>query len=61
VAFQLIFQIQDRLKEVERNHIPSVLEQTHWKVSGKENAIEIPGFNRSTQRAKTRKFDISQP
>ena len=49
------------LQEVERNHIISVLEQTHWKVSGKASATEILGLNRSTLRARMRKLDISKP
>jgi chemotaxis protein methyltransferase CheR len=38
-----------------------VLEQTHWKVSGKNGAAEILGLNRSTLRARMRKFDIRKP
>jgi len=46
---------------VERNHIVQVLEQTWWKVSGKNSAAEILGLNRSTLRAHMRKFDIRKP
>ena len=49
------------LNEVERDYIVRVLEQTHWKVSGKNGAAEILGLNRSTLRARIRKLDIHQP
>ena len=49
------------LKAVERDHIVRVLEQTQWKVSGKNSAGEILGLNRSTLRARMRKFDIRKP
>jgi len=41
-----------RLNEVEREHIVRVLEQTNWKVSGKNGASEILGLDRSTLRAR---------
>ena len=49
------------LEAVERDYIVRVLEQTHWKVSGKTGAAEILGLNRSTLRARIRKLDIHQP
>jgi PAS domain S-box-containing protein len=49
------------LNEVERDYIVRVLEQTNWKVSGKNGAAEILGLNRSTLRARIRKLDIHQP
>jgi chemotaxis protein methyltransferase CheR len=49
------------LEEVERGHIVRVLEQTNWKVSGKNGAAEILGLNRSTLRARIRKLGIHQP
>jgi transcriptional regulator with GAF, ATPase, and Fis domain len=49
---------QKTLEAVERDHIIRVLEQTQWKVSGKNSAAEILGLNRSTLRARMRKFDI---
>jgi chemotaxis protein methyltransferase CheR len=52
---------QNTLEAVERNHIIRVLEQTNWKVSGKNSAAEILGLNRSTLRARIRKFDIRKP
>jgi transcriptional regulator with GAF, ATPase, and Fis domain len=52
---------QKTLDEVERDYIVRVLEQTHWKVSGKNGAAEILGLDRSTLRARMRKLGISQP
>ena len=52
---------QKTLDEVERDYIVRVLEQTHWKVSGKNGAAEILGLDRSTLRARMRKLRISQP
>jgi chemotaxis protein methyltransferase CheR len=49
------------LAEVERDHIVRILEQTNWKVSGKNGAAEILGLNRSTLRARIRKLGIHQP
>jgi len=52
---------QKTLEAVERDHIIRVLEQTRWKVSGNNSAAEILGLNRSTLRARMRKFDIRKP
>ena len=52
---------QKTLDEVERDYIVRVLEQTHWKVSGKNGAAEILGLNRSTLRARMRKLGIVKP
>jgi chemotaxis protein methyltransferase CheR len=49
------------LEAVERDHIIRVLEQTWWKVGGKNSAAEILGLNRSTLRARMRKFNIRKP
>ena len=53
--------IPKTLDEVERDYIVQVLEQTHWKVSGKNGAAEILGLDRSTLRARMRKLDIVKP
>ena len=52
---------QKTLAEIECDHIVWVLEQTNWKVSGKNGAAEILGLNRSTLRARIRKLGIHQP
>jgi chemotaxis protein methyltransferase CheR len=49
------------LEAVERDYIFRVLEQTHWKVSGKNSATQILGLNRSTLRARMRKLGIVIP
>ena len=49
---------QKTLEAVEREYIIRVLEQTHWKVSGKNSAAEILDLNRSTLRARMRKLNI---
>jgi formate hydrogenlyase transcriptional activator len=53
--------LQKTMQTVERNHIVLILEDTRWKVSGKNGASEILGLNRSTLRARMRKFDIRKP
>jgi chemotaxis protein methyltransferase CheR len=52
---------QKTLDEVERDYIVQVLEQTQWKVSGKNGAAEILGLDRSTLRARMRKLGIVKP
>jgi PAS domain S-box-containing protein len=52
---------QKTLEAVERDHILRILDQTEWKVSGKNGAAEILGLNRSTLRARMRKLDIRKP
>ena len=52
---------QKTLAKVERDHITRVLEQTRWKVSGKNGASEILGLNVSTLRARMRKLGIRRP
>jgi chemotaxis protein methyltransferase CheR len=49
------------LEQVEYDHIVRVLEQTNWKVSGKNSATQILGLNRSTLRARMRKLNIIKP
>jgi chemotaxis protein methyltransferase CheR len=51
---------QKTLNEIEHDYIVRVLEQTHWKISGKNGAAEILGLNRSTLRARMRKLGIHQ-
>jgi chemotaxis protein methyltransferase CheR len=52
---------QKTLEAVERDHIIRILEQTQWKVSGKNSAAEILGLNRSTLRARMKKLRIQKP
>jgi len=53
--------IKKTLEEVERDYIVRTLEQTQWKVGGKNSASEILGLNRSTLRARMLKLDIKKP
>jgi len=52
---------QKTLDEVERDHIVRILDQTQWKVSGKNGASELLGLDRSTLRARMRKLGIIKP
>jgi PAS domain S-box-containing protein len=52
---------QKTLEAVERDHIVQTLEQTLWKVGGKDSAAEILGLDRSTLRARMRKLGIQKP
>ena len=49
------------IADVEREYIVQVLEQTNWKVSGKDSASEILGLDRSTLRARMQKLGIKKP
>jgi chemotaxis protein methyltransferase CheR len=46
---------------VEREYIIGVLDQVHWKVSGRNSAAQILGLDRSTLRARMRKLNIRKP
>jgi transcriptional regulator with GAF, ATPase, and Fis domain len=52
---------QKTLEAVERDHIVRILEQTQWKISGRNGAAEILGLNRSTLRARIRNLGILKP
>ncbi len=59
-AHNLFVAPQETLAAVERNYILQVLEQTNWKVSGKNSAAEILGLDRSTLRARMSKLNIEK-
>jgi chemotaxis protein methyltransferase CheR len=48
------------LQTVEKEHILRILEQTKWKISGKDSAADVLGLDRSTLRARMRKLDIER-
>ena len=48
------------LAAVERDYILQVLEQTQWKISGKNSAAEILDLDRSTLRARMSKLNIEK-
>ncbi len=56
-----VSRLEQSLEHVERDYIKRVLEQTGWKVSGKDSAAEILGLDRSTLRARMRKLNIRKP
>ena len=49
------------MEEIEFEHIVRVLQQTNWKVSGKNGAAEILGLKRGTLRARMQKLGIRKP
>lgn len=49
---------QKTLEAVERDHIVQTLEQTRWKVAGKNSAAEILGIDPGALRARMRELDI---
>lgn len=49
------------LRDVERNHILSVLDKTYWKISGKGGAAEILGLNRNTLNSRIKNLGIKRP
>ncbi|MGA8181205.1 MAG: sigma 54-interacting transcriptional regulator [Desulfobacterales bacterium] len=49
------------LEKVERDYIIRILDETRWKVAGKNGAAEILGLNPSTLRARMRKLGIRKP
>ena len=48
------------LAAMEHDYILEVLEQTQWKISGKNSAAEILGLDRSTLRARMSKLNIQK-
>lgn len=48
------------LFEVEREHILRTLQQTEWKVEGREGAAQLLQMNPSTLRARIRKLGIKR-
>jgi formate hydrogenlyase transcriptional activator len=48
------------LAELEQDHILQVLQQTGWRIEGKNGAAGILGLNASTLRARMRKYGISR-
>ena len=50
-----------RLEEIERAHILKVLSDCGWRISGRGNAAERLGMNRSTLRSRMEKLGIERP
>jgi formate hydrogenlyase transcriptional activator len=49
-----------KLDDVEKQHIISVLEKTNWKVSGEKGAAKILGLNPTTLEARMKKMGIKR-
>lgn len=49
-----------KLDDVEKQHIISVLEKTNWKVSGEKGAAKILGINPTTLEARMKKMGIQR-
>ncbi len=49
------------LTEIEHDHIIKILEQTRWKIEGKNGAAEFLDINPSTLRTRMRKLGIAKP
>jgi len=49
------------LKDVERRHIESVLEQANWMIEGERGAAKILNMNPSTLRSRMQKLGIKRP
>ena len=49
------------LRLIEREHIVAVLEDAHWKISGRSGAAAKLGIPPSTLRSKMKKLEITRP
>lgn len=49
------------MKELERSHILKILENTRWRISGKNGAAEILGMKRTTLNSKMKALNIRRP
>lgn len=52
---------QKTLREVEYQHIISILDQNNWVIEGENGAAKILGLNSSTLRGRMRKLGIQRP
>jgi formate hydrogenlyase transcriptional activator len=46
---------------MERGHILKALEETGWKIDGKDGAASLLGLHPSTLRFRLKKLDIKRP
>ena len=51
---------QQKLQDVEKNHIIETLKKVNWKVSGEKGAAKILGLNPTTLEAKMKKLGIKR-
>jgi formate hydrogenlyase transcriptional activator len=50
-----------RLVDIERQHIMSVLDRTHWRIEGYAGAASLLGLKASTLRSRLLKLGIERP
>jgi PAS domain S-box-containing protein len=53
--------LEQKLQDIERRHIVSMLEKTSWRVTGKGGAAEVLGLKGTTLQSKMKKFGIKRP
>jgi transcriptional regulator with GAF, ATPase, and Fis domain len=51
----------ESLQEMELNHILSVLEDTYWRIEGKDGAAVRLGLHPDTLRSRMKKHSIRRP
>lgn len=52
--------VQPKLRDMEKEHILQVLQQTGWKISGENGAAKILGLNATTLEARMKKMGITR-
>ena len=52
---------QQTLEDVEREHIVTILDETGWKIQGKNSAAEILDLHPNTLRSRMKKLEIVRP
>lgn len=52
--------MSEKMEDVEKTHIMSILEKTGWKVAGEGGAAERLGLNRNTLLSRMKKLNISK-
>jgi formate hydrogenlyase transcriptional activator len=52
--------IPQKLDDIEKKHIITILEKTNWKVSGEKGAAKILGLNATTLEARMKKLGIER-
>ncbi|MBT4286345.1 MAG: sigma 54-interacting transcriptional regulator [Deltaproteobacteria bacterium] len=53
--------VPQSMKEMEKKHIVSTLEQTKWKISGPGGASELLEMHEATLRSRMKKYSIQKP
>lgn len=53
--------VGERLEDVERHHIVTILRRTNWRIRGREGTAEILGIKPTTLEARMKKLGITRP